>query len=252
MKIIGAMSESAEAASDAVDQQRLFQSICDILVRTGLFQLAWFGYADESARKIVEPIACAGEKEDVLHDLQIALGQTNHEDPSSVAIQTGEVCWIKDVRDHLTPAPIRLAVLQRGYTSVLSIPVMWDGWPPGALTLYYAGPHRFGEAAARIVKEQLGLAQAAFTRRARMPRPRSEEQEFELRELLDVIPQHINLISTNMRMLYANRAGLEYHGHALEDMLSGAAAPKIVHPDDLERVVLESTTGFSMGRNCFK
>src|SRR5260370_13855092 len=109
MKIIGAMAESAEAASDAVDQQRLFRSICDILVRAELFQLAWFGYADESARKIVEPIAYAGDQEGFLQDLKIALGQTDYEDPSSVVIQTGEVCWIKDLRDHPTPGanPIR-------------------------------------------------------------------------------------------------------------------------------------------------
>jgi formate hydrogenlyase transcriptional activator len=247
MKIIGAMSESAEAASDAVDQQRLFQSICDLLVRTGSFQLAWFGYADESARKIVEPIAYAGDQEGFLHDLQIALGQTDYEDPSSIVIRTGEVCWIKDLRDHPGLAPIRSAVLQRGYTSVLSIPVMWDGWPPGALTLYYGDPDRFGEAAVRILKEQLGLTQAVFTRRARLPRPRPEEQEAELREVLDVIPQHVTLITPSMRMLYVNRAELEYHGHALEDILSGASVAKIIHPDDLERVAVEFTTKFSTG-----
>jgi PAS domain S-box-containing protein len=233
------MAESADAASDSGDQQRLFQSICDILVRTGLFQLAWFGYADESARKTVEPIASAGDQEGVLHDLQIALGQTDCEDPSSVVIRTEEVRWIKALH--------RSAAIQRGYTSVLSIPVMWDGWPAGALTLYYGDPDRFGEVAVRILKEQLGLAQAAFTRRARLPRPRSEEHEAELRELLDLIPQHIMLISANMRILYVNRTELEYHGHALEDVRSGAAVPKIIHPDDLERVALEFTTGFSTG-----
>src|SRR5260370_4459393 len=119
MKIIGAMSESAEAASDAVDQQQLFQSVCDILVRTGLFQLAWFGYADESARKIVEPIAYAGDQEGFLQDLKIALGQADYEDPSSVVIRTGELCWIKDLCDHQALAPIRSVALQRRYTSAL-------------------------------------------------------------------------------------------------------------------------------------
>jgi formate hydrogenlyase transcriptional activator len=245
MKIIGAMSESAEAASDEVDQQRLFQSICDILVRTGSFQLAWFGYADESARKIVEPIAYAGDQKGFLQDLKVALGQTDYEDPSSVVIRTGELCWIKDLCEHPTLAPIRSAALQRGYTSVLSIPVMWDDWPPGALTLYYSNPDRFGEAAVRILKEQLGLPQAVFTRRARLPGPLSEKHASELRELLDVVPQHILLIAANMRLLYVNRAHLEYHGQALEDVLSTAAVPKIIHPDDLERVALEFTTGFS-------
>ncbi len=244
-KIRRAIAEFADAASDAVDEQRLFHSICDISVRAGLFQLAWFGYADESARKIVEPIAYAGDQE-LLQHLKIVLGQTDYEDPSSVVIRTGEVCWIKDLRDHPTLAPIRSAALHRGYTSVLSIPMMWDGWPRGALTLYYGDPDRFGEAAVRILKEQLGIQQAVF-RRTRPPRPRSEEHESELRKLLDVLPQHVVLIAANTRVVYVNRAQLEYHGYALEDVLSRTAVPKIVHPDDLERVILECAIGYSKG-----
>jgi PAS domain S-box-containing protein len=125
--------------------------------------------------------------------------------------------------------------------------MMWGGSPRGALTLYYGDPDRFGEAAVRILKEQLGIQQAVFTRRARPPRPRSEEYESELRELLDVVPQHIVLVAANTRVLYVNRAQLEYHGLALEDVLSRTAVPKIVHPDDLERVILESTLGYSKG-----
>src|SRR5258708_1519090 len=144
-KIRGAIAEFADATSDAVDEQRLLQSICDILVRAGLFQLAWFGYADKSTRKIVEPIGYAEEQEAFLRDLKVALGQNDYEDPSSVVIRTGEVCWIRDVRDHPTLGPIRSAALQRGYTSVISIPTIWDGWPRAALTLYYGDPDRFGE-----------------------------------------------------------------------------------------------------------
>src|SRR5260370_27322517 len=213
MKIIGAMAESAEAASDAVDQQRLFRSICDILVRAELFQLAWFGYADESARKIVEPIAYAGDQEGFLQDLKIALGQTDYEDPSSVVIQTGEVCWIKDLRDHPTLALIRSAALQRGYTTVLSIPVMWESRPRGALTLYYGDPDRFGEAPLRFLNNHLGLPQPPFRRRARLTRPRSDKHEAELRELLAVVPHHILLLDADTRPLYVNRPHLKYHGH---------------------------------------
>src|SRR5262249_13582337 len=57
-----------------------------------------------------------------------------------------------------------------------------------------------------------------------------QQQERELRKLLDVVPQQIFVIGANMTNEYANRAILEYHGDALADVPPDAElANRMVH-----------------------
>ena len=79
--------------------------------------------------------------------VETALHRPNYEDPSNIALQTGQPCWIRDsCVIHANPSPIQSAALERGYTSVISMPVNWGpNLPHGALTLYYSDPDCFGQ-----------------------------------------------------------------------------------------------------------
>jgi PAS domain S-box-containing protein len=66
-----------------------------------------------------------------------------------------------------------------------------------------------------------------------------QSSERELRQLIEVIPQHVLVAEPDGRLVYVNQVALEYTGLTLEDALSKEAAAKIFHPDDLERVVGE-------------
>ena len=88
-EVILLLRPCAEAASDAQDVRELFESLCGILARSGLFQLAWFGYADEGARKIIKPLVHSGDAGSFFEDLEAALRQTGYENPSNVALQSG-------------------------------------------------------------------------------------------------------------------------------------------------------------------
>src|ERR1700719_1808857 len=78
------------------------------------------------------------------------------------------------------------------------------------------------------------------------------QKEKDLQELIDAVPQHIGVASSDGRPLFVNKAALEYHG-LTRDEWSDATAPdakrnKIVHPDDLERVLIAHTEGISSGK----
>ena len=60
-EVISLLRPCAEAASDARNDQEVFESLCRLLARSGMFQLAWFGYADETARKMVKPLVHSGD-----------------------------------------------------------------------------------------------------------------------------------------------------------------------------------------------
>jgi PAS domain S-box-containing protein len=65
------------------------------------------------------------------------------------------------------------------------------------------------------------------------------EQERELREMLDLAPQHVAVFGPGGERLYANRVALDYLGLSLEEWRQTPAGPlgpsQFIHPDDRER-----------------
>jgi len=69
-------------------------------------------------------------------------------------------------------------------------------------------------------------------------RKRAEEElrrsEMELRQMLDLAPQHIVVYGPNRERLYANRVALDYHGYSLEEWQQSSG--EYIHPDDNGRL----------------
>ena len=233
-------------AAYAADEEQLFKSVCNKLVRSGLFQLAWFGYAAGSSGKLAGPIASAGDKDGFLDDLKLALSRDDYEDPASVAIRAGDPCWIREVPANPGLELIRPAVQRCGFTSVISVPLISAAGASAALTLYYDDPEIYGEGVLGLLKEQLGHLLKVFAARSPTPRPRPEELETELRNLLDVLPQHIGLSDAGGMLLHLNRAGTDYHGYTVEELQAGASM-RLIHPDDYERMFTEISAGHKAG-----
>src|ERR1700730_13911541 len=76
------------------------------------------------------------------------------------------------------------------------------------------------------------------------------QDERELRQLLDALPQHVLVLDKNGALLQANRTMLDYKGYTLEEMKGVGTRERVardVHPDDLERVESERRLGLSRG-----
>ena len=76
------------------------------------------------------------------------------------------------------------------------------------------------------------------------------QEERELRQLIDFLPQHVLVLDKDGALLQVNKTMLDYKGLTLEEMKGGGTRERInrdVHPDDLERVQNERYTGLSKG-----
>jgi formate hydrogenlyase transcriptional activator len=73
--------------------------------------------------------------------------------------------------------------------------------------------------------------------------------ERELRQLIDLLPQCVVVLDKKGSLLQANKTMLDYYGRTLEELK--AAGPdrhrRDLHPDDVERVLSERSTGLSRG-----
>jgi PAS domain S-box-containing protein len=70
---------------------------------------------------------------------------------------------------------------------------------------------------------------------AKLAEERVREQEIELRQVLDLAPQHVAVVNSDGSCIYLNQAGLDYHGITLEEWRSSDLR-RFLHPDDLERI----------------
>jgi formate hydrogenlyase transcriptional activator len=72
------------------------------------------------------------------------------------------------------------------------------------------------------------------------------QSERELRQLLDLTPQHITEFGPEGSRLYNNRAALDYHGVTLQEWQTGDLRA-LVHPQDGERLSREQPSKFLKG-----
>jgi PAS domain S-box-containing protein len=75
---------------------------------------------------------------------------------------------------------------------------------------------------------------------------RVRQSERELRQILDLTPQHITEFGPDGSRLYNNRAALDYHGLTLEEWQS-AESQTLLHPEDAERLMREQPVNFQRG-----
>jgi formate hydrogenlyase transcriptional activator len=82
-------------------------------------------------------------------------------------------------------------------------------------------------------------------------RKRAEEElrrnEMELRQILDLAPQHIAVFGPNRERLYANRASLEFRGVSLDEWRQRQGIADDVYPDDVQRLVAAADRASSSG-----
>jgi len=75
---------------------------------------------------------------------------------------------------------------------------------------------------------------------------RIREQEIELRQMLDLAPQHVFVQGPDGDRLYANQAALDYYGQTLEEWRR-SDPPGVFFPGDWERIISEVQSQFLSG-----
>ena len=74
-----------------------------------------------------------------------------------------------------------------------------------------------------------------------------QERERELRQILDLAPQHIGVFGPDGTPLYANNAALDYFGVDIDRWRDETSRMDLVHPDDREPFLSESKRRFAKG-----
>jgi len=94
-------------------------------------------------------------------------------------------------------------------------------------------------------REFVGAATDITERKAAEEKIR--EREREIRQILDLAPQHIGVFGPDGTPLYANNAALDYFGVDIDRWRDETSRMDLVHPDDREPFLSESKRRFAEG-----
>jgi len=159
--------------------------------------------------------------------------------PVFVADILSDPKWVK-FRDSAAAAGLRAA---------WSSPILsHDGKVLGTFDMYYREVRHPGIDEIQLIDYASRIAGIAIERKRAEEKLRQDEQE--LRQLIDFLPQHVLVLDTGGFLLQANQMMLDYNGHTLEEMQrpgTDERHTRDLHPDDLERARSERRCGLASG-----
>jgi PAS domain S-box-containing protein len=173
-----ALSESSQAMAKAPDQQALLDRVCEILVTTGEYQLAWVGYAMNDEAHSVRPMARAGAGADYLDSISLSWADNEQgQGPTGTAIRTGRAAVCRTMACDPQFAPWRAQASLHGYLSSMALPLLDGQRVLGALNVYSADADAFDVDEQHLL-EQLAsdLAHGIVSWEAQTARREAEER----------------------------------------------------------------------------
>ncbi|WP_335998941.1 PAS domain S-box protein [Halorientalis halophila] len=128
-----------EALVDGTTRTEIERAVCEQLVSEGAYRFAWIGQYDAATEAVVSR-TWAGEGVEYLD----AIGADSIE-PSHRTLGNGEPVVVPRVSTDLHDESWRQAALLRGFRSVVSVPLVYENYTYGVLSVYADESEAFGE-----------------------------------------------------------------------------------------------------------
>lgn len=249
------VSECNSALVHATEEAALLDAVCQMVVSTGGYLMAWIGTAENDADKTVRPVAQSGYEEGYLDSIRVSWG--DHElgqGPTGTAIRTGLPQVNQNILTNAKMAPWRQAALRRGYQSSIGLPLIAGGATLGALTIYAREAEAFHPDEVSLLEQlandlAFGMAAMRAETARRLAQVGQWQSEERYRVVLENAPDAILVADPTGRFVYANQQAehlLEYTAGTLV----GVSLADIVPAAEVASVMAQFEELKLLGRKC--
>src|ERR1700731_178646 len=151
--------------------------------------------------------------------------------------------FVADVMTHPHFAGFRDLLVQSGLRAVWSSPIIsHDGKVLGTFGMYNRAVRLPSPAEMQLIDYAGRIVGIAIERdRSKsaltFALEKIKKSEAELRQIVDVIPQAIVVMTPDGKAIYANRATIEYTGLSLDEVRADDFRSRVFHPEDLQRLL---------------
>ncbi|NOZ46037.1 MAG: PAS domain S-box protein, partial [Chlorobi bacterium] len=153
-KALKVLSLCNEALIKATNEKALLHTICSIIVNEGGYKLAWVGFKKHDKYKSVQPVAYVGFEDGYLEKLKITWSDTERgRGPAGKPFRTGKPCIVQNILENGNFKPWKKDAEQRGYKSVVGIPLKIKDEIFGVIAIYANEENAFKKQELDLLKE---------------------------------------------------------------------------------------------------
>jgi formate hydrogenlyase transcriptional activator len=168
---------------------------------------------------------------------------------SGAAAYLRQPVFVADILSDPKWAKFKDSAVAAGLRAAWSSPILsHDGKVLGTFDMYYQAVRHVGTDEIQLIDYASRIAGITIDQKRADEKLRQDERE--LRQLIDLLPQHVLVLDGEGSLLYANQMMLDYNGRTLEEMRgvgSDERHKRDLHPDDLERARSERRCGLASG-----
>ncbi|WP_226480052.1 GAF domain-containing protein [Natrinema amylolyticum] len=171
-----------QALVRAETRDEIERAVCDRLTTADRFSFAWIGQPDAAGDRL-ESRAHGGESEGPPYLDGVSLSLADSSEPAVETANDRAVTVVSNVADGLRDEPWRPAALAREYQSAASVPLSYDEFTYGVLTVYADRPEAFDDMIRAVLAElgeTIASAIAAVERKRALVSDARTRLEFEV------------------------------------------------------------------------
>jgi PAS domain S-box-containing protein len=147
------ISECNQALIRANDEEALLKDICQIIVEIGKHYFVWIGYIQTDSMQTLRPMSFHGHEEGYLQTIDIKIKDGSNYNPLAESIRTIKPVIVSDISTLPESVLWRNKALERGYASVIALPLTYGGEIFGNLGIYNDKPNIFTDDEVHLMSE---------------------------------------------------------------------------------------------------
>jgi PAS domain S-box-containing protein len=224
----------------AEDKQAIFSQACDSAVNYGKFSMAWIG--NISADQQVKILAHAGNGIGYLETLQAKSGVEDFRcSPFATAILQRRRFFSNDIANEELLRHWKGELINRGFRSVLCLPIVVGSSVEGVFTFYRDEAFAFTDDEVKLLQEltnNIAYAVEKLELKELQKRAESElkESEEKFRKLVEETRAGVFILQDD-RYVYVNPQFEKLTGYSRKELLNDVTFHQLVHEDDLQTLV---------------
>ena len=231
------LNECNQALVHAEEETAFLQHMCEIIVNTGEYRMAWIGFAEQDQARSIRPAAQFGFENGYLDLAHITWAEDERgRGPTGTAIRQGVVQVNQNFLTNPNMAPWRESALLRGYQSSIALPLQGESSTFGALTIYSALPDAFDDEELHLLKELANdLAFGITALHIRAERNQAEEMNRQLSRIVDQTEDAVVVTNCDGIIEYVNPAFERLTGYTRQETLGNTPRN---HPSPVSMIII--------------
>jgi PAS domain S-box-containing protein len=230
----------------AKTETTLLNDICQVIVESGRYQLAWIGFIEHNKQKSIRAVAFAGFENGYIEKANVSWGDNKHgRGPTGRAIRTKQTVVCRDIATDESFALWRTDALERGYSSFVAIPMIMDDVVLGVIGIYAKEINSFDTEEMKLLEEvadnlMFGIKSLHTSIEHKRAEEALIESEERYRSLYEDNPSMYFTVDAAGTVLSVNRFGCEQLGYTVSELV-GQSVLKVFHDEDKDIAVRSVT-----------